>query len=358
MRISKHGSNRGLVSVATAGATIVLLASCAGTDPGPGSVTTGDDALLSVEVLLPTAAGFAFTPLIVGQEAGFFEDAGVDVTYSVADGSGYLSQQVVAGNVDFALMGASDAVVSFAARDDVRVLFCNQVNNVYRIVARADTGVVDIAGLEGLALGYTEPGGGESQLVSAALAEAGLVENEDITLIPVGPAGPQSLVALQDDTIQAYSSSFPDVAALAAEGIEWVDITPAKYSNVPGACMVTTEEVLNTDDGMAKAIAVAKGWVDGQYFSIENPDEAFDIVCAAIESACENEAAADALFVEAMNLITPPEGQRPGELLLSSWETVVEILSSSGTVDAGLDVKPLISGANVSAVIDEAYAGH
>ena len=226
----------------------------------------------SVDVLLPFPEGIPFAPMIVARDQGFFADRGIEVTTSVADGSGYLAQQVVAGNREFALMGASDAVVAFNRRDDVRVLFCNQVNNVYRIVARADTGITSMEGLEGKALGYTEPGGGESQLVSAAIREAGLENNRTITLLPIGPAGPQSLVALQEDTVQAYSSSFPDVAMLAVSGIEWVDITPARYSNVPGTCMVTTEEVLSTEAGMQTAQALTAGWVEGQYHAIENPE--------------------------------------------------------------------------------------
>ena len=348
-------SRWGVAVIAAVGAT-TLLAGCVGAaDSADGGSESG---AIPVEVLLPIPEGLAFTPLIVAREQGLFEDADIDLTTAVADGSGYLSQQIVAGNVDFALMGAADAVVSFSKRDDVRVIFCNQVNNVYRIVAKADSGITSMEDLEGKSLGYTEPGGGESQLVSAAIAGAGLVENETITLVPVGPAGPQSLVALQDDTIQAYSSSFPDVAALAAEGIEWVDITPAKYSNVPGACMVTTEDVLSTEEGMAAATAVATAWVQAQYFAIENPDEAFEIVCSAIESACENEDAAKALYAEALNLITPPDGQRPGELRESSWNTVVEILAATDTVSADLDITPLIGGENVDAVIAAAYDGH
>ncbi|GKY90099.1 ABC transporter substrate-binding protein [Sinisalibacter aestuarii] len=313
--------------------------------------------LTPVNVLLPIPEGIAFTPMIVARENGIFADAGIDVSTSVADGSGYLSQQIVAGHSQFALMGAADAVVSFTKRDDVRVLFCNQVKNVYRIVAKADAGIGSMAELQGKSLGYTEPGGGESKLVSAAIDEAGLVVNDTIRLVPIGSAGPQSLVALQNDTVQAYSSSFPDVAALAAAGIEWVDITPAKYSNVPGACMVTTEQVLATDEGMAAATALTSAWVQGQYYSIENRAEAFELVCSTIESACENEVAAEALFAEAMNLITPPEGHRPGELTPSSWQTVVEILASSDTVPADLDIMPLISGEHVEAVIAAAYAG-
>ncbi|WP_185803936.1 ABC transporter substrate-binding protein [Pontivivens nitratireducens] len=309
-----------------------------------------------VEIMLPIPEGFAFTPLIVARELGYFTDNGVEVSTVVADGSGYLSQQVVAGNSDFVLMGAADAVVAFNRRDDIRVLFCNQVKNVYRIVAQADTGITSMAGLEGKVLGYTEAGGGESQLVSAAISEAGLEVNKNITLLPIGPAGPQSLVALQNDRVQAYSSSFPDVASLAASGIEWVDITPETYSNVPGACMVTTEEVLSTDEGLSAAKAIASAWVEGQYYAIENSQAAFDLVCGIIESACENQAVAEAFYAEAMNLITPPEGQRPGELKLSSWQTVVDILAANGTVSADLDVLPLISGDNVQTVIDAAYA--
>jgi NitT/TauT family transport system substrate-binding protein len=314
--------------------------------------------LTKIEVLLPIPEGIAFTPLVVARDVGLFAERGIEVETMVADGSGYLSQQIVAGNAQFALMGAADAIVAFNRRDDVRVLFCNQVKNVYRIVARVDSGITDMAGLAGKSLGYTEPGGGESQLVSAAIGEAGLVVNDTITLVPVGSAGPQSLMALQNDTVQAYSSSFPDVAALAASGIEWLDITPAKYSNVPGACMVTTEAVLATEDGMAAASALASGWVAGQYYAIENYDAALDLVCASLEQACENEVAARALYAEAMNLITPPEGHRPGELNPASWQTVVEILAVNGTVSADLDVSPLISGNAVEAVVAAAYAGH
>ena len=313
--------------------------------------------LAPVEVLLPFPEGFAFTPLIIAREQGYFSDEGIVVSTPVADGSGYLSQQIVAGNVDFALMGAASAVVAFNKRDDVRVLFCNQVKNVFRIVARADTGINAMGGLEGKVLGYTEPGGGESQLVAAAIDAAGLEVNRNITLLPIGGAGPQSLNALKNDTVQAYSSSFADVAVLAASGIEWIDITPETYSNVPGACMVTTEKVLATDEGMSGAAALTAAWVRGQYYAIENRDAAFNLVCSTNESSCENEKVAAAFYKEAMNLIIPDAGHRPGELNLSSWQTVVEILASRDTVSADLDIAPLISGEKVEAIIVAAYAG-
>lgn len=114
--------------------------------------------------------------------------------------------------------------------------------------------------------------------------------------------------------------------------LDWVDITPGKYSNVPGACLATTQEVLTDADGLAAAKGLTTGWVDGKYFSLDNAEKSLAIVCEQIESACVNRLAAEALFSEALNFITPPEGQRPGELHAASWQSVVEILAASGTV--------------------------
>lgn len=359
----------GTVAVASA---LVLVSACGADGESPASAGTGDgESAVSaatgaaaagggaVEILLPFPEGLPFTPLVVAKEQGYFTDNGVEVTTAVADGSGYVTQQLVSGNVEFALLGSADIAVAASKRDDVRVLYCNQVNNVYRIMATKDSGVTDIAGLAGRSIGITEPGGGENQYVQAALADAGLSAPGDLTVLPVGAAGPQALSAIEDGTIDAYSSSFPDIASLTASGVSWVDITPERYSAVPGTCMVTTQEVLDSADGMANAKGIAKAWVDGQYFALENEDEAFDIVCGAIPEACANQDAAQALYDEALNVIRPDaEGQRPGEVEMTAWETVVEILSGSDAVPADLDLTDVVSGPSIDEVVGAAYADH
>lgn len=309
-----------------------------------------------IEVLLPFPVGIPFTPLVIAQEEGYLEENGLDLTASVAEGSGFLGQQLIAGNVDFALMSAADAVVSYNADDRTRVLFCNQVKNVYRIVTPADSGITSVEELEGKTLGISAPGGGENQYVRAALAAAG-VQN-DVRVLPIGEAGPQSQTALEDGTVDAYSSSFPDIAGLTAAGIEFEDITPDRYSNVPGVCMTTTQTVLDDEEGMELAKDLSKSWIDGMYFTLENEDEAFEIVCGAVPESCENEESATAFYNEALNVIRPDiEGQRPGLPQPEAWDTMVEILSESDTVPADLDVTDLHSGAGIDEVVDHAYAG-
>ena len=313
--------------------------------------------LTQVEVMIPFPEGHSFSDLVIARANGYFAEQGIEVTSLVADGGGFVGQQLVAGNAKFGIIGAADIAVAYNRRNDVRVLFCGQVRNVYKIVARADTGITSMEGLEGKALGYTEPGGGEAKIVHAAISEAGLEVNKSIDLIPIGPAGPASLVALQNDTVQAYSSSYPDVAILAASGIEWVDITPERYSNVPGVCLVTTDEFMSTEEGLKTATALSVGWMNGLYHVLANPEESFDTICEVVDGSCENMPVAEAFFAQSYSLFTPPEGQLPGATSTSSWDTVVSILSGGGTVPADLDLSPLLSGDNLQAVTDAMYAG-
>lgn len=348
------------IGTAVAASTLLALSACGGdTTSGAAPAAAENASGVPVQLLLPFPEGLPFTPLVVAKSKGYFDDNGVNVETAVADGSGYVTQQLVSGNVDYALLGSADIAVAASKRDDVRVLFCNQVNNVYRIMATKDSGITDISGLRGKAIGITEPGGGENQYVQAALSDAGLESPGDIQVLPIGSAGPQALSAIQDGKVQAYSSSFPDIASLTASGVEWVDITPERYSAVPGTCMVTTQEVLDSEEGMANAKGIATSWIDGEYFALENEQEAFEVVCEAVPESCSNEEAAKALYDEALNVIRPDqEGQRPGDVELSAWQTVVDILSGSGSVPSDLDMTPIVSGPSIDEIKEAAYAGH
>lgn len=365
----KSLSKVGAATAAVAAAALLLTACSSGDDTAAGGDTAesaattdeGGDAAaaaggLSAEILLPFPEGLPLAPVVVARANGNFADNGIEaVDIQVADGSGFVSQQLVAGNSNFALMGSADVALAASKRDDVRVLFCHQANNVYRIAALSDSGVTDLAGMAGKTLGITEPGGGENLLVNAALEDGGLTES--VTTLPIGGAGPQTLAAIKDGKVQAYASSFPDFAALSTEGIEFVDITPTKFSTVPGTCMVTTQEYLDTPEGKATAIAVTKSWVDAEKYLLDNPGEAFAMVCGEIPSACENEAAAKALFDEARKVMAPQDGGQIGDTTPEIWANVVEIFSNAGVVDASLDMTDKVSGGTIDEVRSAAFAG-
>lgn len=349
-----------LASVACA----ALLTACGGGGGGaaaPGGAGGGKfkQETGQTEILLPFPAGLAVSPPIVGVEKGYFAENGVDPKISVADGSGYVSQQLVSGNVNFAVAGSSDIVVAASKRPDVRVLFCHQVNNVYRIGAIKGSGVADMQGLKGKTIGITEPGGGENQVVKGAVADAGLKTPGDVTLLPIGGAGPQALAAIKDGKVQAYASSYPDFASLRANGVEFEDITPTKYSTMPGTCMATTQAFLDSPGGKDKAIGVSKAWIDSLYYSLENEQQTYDLICQKVPEGCANAAASKALYEEALDVVRPDQpGDKPGDVKPQNWDTVKEILRTNGVLKEDIDLTPVISGGTIDEVKAAAYEGH
>jgi NitT/TauT family transport system substrate-binding protein len=339
---------------AALGATVLAasLAAC-GSDDG-GGTADGGKAPAEVEILLPFPEGLPLAPLTVAQDKGYFKDNGVEkLKVSVADGSGYLSQQLVAGNVNFALMGSSDAAVAASKREDVRVLFCHQANNVYRIGALGDSGITDLAGLKGKTLGITEPGGGENTLVKAALAEAGLTQ--DVKTLPIGGSGPQSLSAIKGGKVQAYASSYPDFVSFESEGIKFTDITPEKYAQIPGTCMTTTQEFLDSEGGKDQATAVTAAWIKAEEETIADPEAAYTLVCDKVPSACENKEASKLLFDEALEVMKPDGEGRIADTTPEVWKTLTGILSEAKLVPASLDMTDKVSGGTVGEVREAAY---
>lgn len=335
------------IALAATAALAFTLAACGGDD-----TASADGA---VEILLPFPEGLPLAPLVVAKEKGYFTDNGLkSVKVNVADGSGYLGQQLVAGNADFALMGSSDVAVAASKRDDVRVLFCHQANNVYRIGALADSGITDLEGLAGKTLGITEPGGGENTLVKAALEEASLTDK--VTTLPIGGAGPQSLSAIKDGKVQGYASSYPDFVAFRAEGIEFTDVTPEKYATIPGTCMATTQEFLDTEEGKLQAEAVTAAWIQAETETINDPEATFELVCEAVPSACENKEAAQILFDEALEVMKPDTTDaRIADTTPQVWATVVEVLTGAGIIKTDLDMSDKVSGGTVGEIRDAAY---
>lgn len=354
------------IAVVAAAACAALVTACSGGSGGtaaPGGSGGGPSNYKQesgqTEILLPFPVGLGIAPPIVAKEKGYWQANGVDPKISVADGSGYVSQQLVSGNVNFAVAGSSDIVVAASKRSDVRVLFCHQVNNVYRIGAIKGSGVTDMQGLKGKTIGITEPGGGENQVVRGAVADAGLKTPGDVTLLPIGGAGPQALAAIKDGKVQAYASSYPDFASLRANGVEFEDITPTKYSTMPGTCMATTQAFLDSPGGKDKAIGVSKAWIDSLYFALENEQETYDMICKDVPEACTNEAAAKALYSEALDVVRPDKpGDKPGDVKPESWNTVKEILTVNGVLKQDLDLTNVVSGGTIDEVKQKAYADH
>src|SRR5690606_23707184 len=103
----------------------------------------------------------------------------------------------------------------------------NPPQNIFRIVVQEDSDIQSVEDLKGHTLGIAEAGGGEEPIVNASLDAANLKRDTDVTILPIGDAGPASLNAILNGTVDAYAGSYPDISTLTADGrLKTRDITP------------------------------------------------------------------------------------------------------------------------------------
>jgi len=321
---------------------------CGGDDDGSAASGDGGGAT-QVDMLLSYQESIAWAPMLVAREAGYFADEGLEVSTEETEGSGFVTQQIIAGNKDFGWAGADSIIIAASKDPRIRAVTCNQSQNIFRIVVAEGSDVTSVEDLAGKTLGFTEKGGGEEPLVKSSLADAGITD--DVKLLPIGAAGPQSKNAIENGTVDAYATSYPDISSLTAEGMKFTDITPDKFSATPGDCLVALDETLE-DEGKAEIAAkLGRAWTKGAIFGTENPEGGLAMNCKIVPDECEDQAFAKAYYDDTIRLLQPvDESLTLGQLDPAGWRTTADVLLETGTIENAVDVDTLIGAPEVKAV--------
>lgn len=296
------------VSATFALATVAV--ACGGDDDGGGgggAAGGGGGELKQVEFLLPYQDSISFLGLLVAKD-GCFADEGLEVKTVPSNGSDYVVQQLIAGNVKFGQTGADNILIANATGRPVRGIAQVGGRGIFTIVVPQDSDVQSIADLKGKKLGVTDLGGGEIPLVKASIADAGLTEGEDVELAVVGEGGAAALNALQNGKIAAYAGANNDIAGMIAAGLEPREIIADKFQTVPTTEVAVMEETLQNDEDRDIAIKIARCYRKGSEFAVEKPGEALKIACEQVPEECEDKKVRDAFMQSVLESYEVPEG--------------------------------------------------
>jgi NitT/TauT family transport system substrate-binding protein len=325
-----------------------MLIGCGSDDEEP-SAAAGEGGTQELEVLLSFQESIVWAPLLVGRERGYFEDEGLTVKTQQTEGSGFVTQQIIAGNMDFGWAGADSIVIAASKDPRIRAVTCNQSQNIFRIVVPEGSDIQSVEDLAGKTLGFTEKGGGEEPLIKSSLGDAGITD--DVKLLPIGAAGPQSQNAIEAGTVDAYASSYPDISSLTAEGMKFTDITPDKFSATPGDCLVALDETLKDPAKAELAAKLGRAWTKGGVYATENPEEGLAASCKAVPDECEDDAFAKAYYDDTIALLPSiDDSLRLGELDPEGWQTTADVLLETKSIENAVDVDTLIAAPEVKAV--------
>ena len=339
-----------------------VLSACGGDDSTDQSAEAEESTSqepLSTKVLLSYPEGPAWIGLPTAREVGFLEEENLEVETEAADGSDFVMQQVIADNVPYGFAATTSVLIGAEQDPSLRSVFCNTVRNIFGISVPGGSEISDLAAFEGAVLGISEQGGGETPMVEAALLDAGLTPGEDVELLPIGGSGPASQRAIEKGDVDGYASSYTDIIALQAGGVDLVDITPEKYRNIPGDCLVVKEESLNDTAVRDEIVRLARAWSKGSLYATSNPERALEISCESFPEDCTDEAFAEGYMNTRLELLTPagasigqtetPYGQPPVE----GWQIAMELLVDSDQLSGPIDVEGIMATPEVEEVLAE-----
>lgn len=254
------------------GAALVA-ASCSGDDDEQS--TSESDGRETIRLAPWGPRYIDFIDLYVGEENGYFADAGIRVEQLAAEGAGDAVRYVVAGNADIAMADPFSGYFAIQRGAELRGLYCPYTKNWMTLVVNTASGIETPADLRGKTIAVTSQASTSRFYVMFLLAANGLSE-DDVTMASVGRDFASVLLGGTVDAASTWGSinwaMFRHAGTPEEQGFQiW------EYEQVPGpnAVYFAQSEWLQNNKALVQrfinALGQAKRWIE------QNPEKATEI---------------------------------------------------------------------------------
>ncbi len=259
----------------------LLLSSCGGTAPtAPAdNEAAATDDQQAVTVALDWTPNTNHTGLYVAQANGYYAENGLDVEIVQAQEGGSVEQLVAAGRIDFGISYQEN--VTNARVENVPIVSLAAIiqNNTSGFASRAEEGITSPADFAGKKYGAF--GSPIEEAVLRGLMECASADFDEIEFVDIGST--DFFVATERDQVD-FSWVFQGWTGIEAEVrdiplnmvlINDQNCIPNYYTPV----IITGEEMIAEQPDLARQFMQATS--QGYTFTIENPDEAAEILLEA-----------------------------------------------------------------------------
>jgi NitT/TauT family transport system substrate-binding protein len=136
-----------------------------------------------------------FAPTWIAKETGLFAKNGIDAEVVLLTGSPRLVQSLIAGDVDFALVGVTAVMRARMQGAEVAVLATASNTSVMKLLVSRQSGIHRIEDLKGRSIGVSQYGSEADVFARAVLGQAALRPEKDVAILQMG-GHPQVAAAL------------------------------------------------------------------------------------------------------------------------------------------------------------------
>lgn len=263
---------RTLLGVAAALVLTAAAVACGGDDDA--STTTAAGGGSSSDELIPLTIGYSawpgWFPLAVAEEAGIFEEAGLEVDLKFFPDYIASLDALVAGQVDVNAQTLNDTIFSVSAGADQKIIVVND-NSTGNDQIICDESVESIADLEGRSVA-AEAGVVDHFLLLQGLAEEGLTEDDiEFSGLPTDAAA-AAFAGGQFDCVGVFAPF--TVTAMERPGAKVLFSSADFPGAIPDHLVATGEAAANTE-AMQRLV---NAWYMTLDYIEQNPDEARQIM--------------------------------------------------------------------------------
>jgi NitT/TauT family transport system substrate-binding protein len=298
--------------------------------PAPGQLTP-------VTLGLGYIPSVQFAPYYVAQEKGFFAEQGLDVTFRHGSETDFLAL-VAVNQMPFVIASGEQVILGRSQGLPVTYVLPWYYQFPVGVMSLAEQGLNTPQSLEGRRIGI--PGMFGASLVGwKALVYAGGVDESQVRLEAIGFT---QAAAVSEGRVAAaldYVSNGPVQLRLAGQEVNVIAV--ADYIDLPANGLVTNDQLIVQNPELVQRMVNAL--LATYRYTLDNPDEAFEISLRAVpEAGGDNQAASRAIFDASLPLWQADEDElgRSDPLV---WQQAAEFMLEMGLLDTAVDTKNIVT---------------
>ncbi len=295
-----------------------------------GNSKSANEALTRIRLPMGYIPNIQYAPFYVTVEKGYFKEAGIEIEFDYkfeTDGVALVG----AGELPFAVVSGEQVLLARAQGLPVTYVAAWYQQYPVSVVAKSEANVLVPQDLKGKKIGL--PGlFGASYIGLRALLNAGKLTEADVTLDAIGFNQVELMAAGQQDIVVGYAANEP--LQLRAQGIAVTELRVADYAQLAANGLLASEKVIAEDPDLVRAFVGA--FLKGLQYTIDNPDEAFEISKAYIPNFSELDADVQKQVLEVS--IEQWKAERLGYSDPQAWENMQNVLLDMGLIAEPLDL--------------------
>ena len=306
---------------------ILWLSACASV-PVQTSATTE-----AVSVGVGFIPNIQFAPFYVAQAKGFFEEEGLDVSLEYGFENDFVAL-TAQGERDFAVASGDQVILARAQGLPLVYVMKWYERFPVGVMALSESGIDAPEALAGQSVGI--PGMfGASLAAWKALAYATGLDEATVDLQEIGFTQAAAVSENKVDAAIVYLANEP--LQLSEAGLVVNVIEVSEYFDLVSNGVVTNETVIQEKPDLVRRLV--KGTLRGLAYTIDNPDEAFDISRQFIPEMTDDDAPIQKKVLE--RSIDLWRGSQPGLSSPEAWAASAEFMHAAGMIDQAVDVEAL-----------------